>query len=208
MRRMTRTELEAVRAQDVIAYAVENFHPRLKTACSFQKEESVLAHMLSEICPDARLFTIDTGVLFPETLATWRRFEERFGLQIETVEVGRADAPWTRSECCGAAKVDGLERALQGVDAWITGIRREQAGTRADARKLERDEKRGIWKLNPLADWSDREIWRYIFHHDLPYNGLHDRGYASIGCAPCTLPGSGREGRWSGEDKTECGLHV
>lgn len=201
-------DLDAAGAQEVLAYAVEHFHPRLKTACSFQKEESVLAHMLSEICPDANLFMIDTGVLFPETLATWKRFEERFGLPIEVIDAANPVAPWTESNCCGQAKVDGLERALQGTEAWITGIRREQSATRAGARKLERDERRGIWKLNPLADWTDKDLWRYIFEHELPYNPLHDQGYDSIGCAPCTLPGSGRDGRWAGDDKTECGLHV
>jgi phosphoadenosine phosphosulfate reductase len=105
------------------------------------------------------------------------------------------------------AKVDALGRALEGVDAWITGIRREQAATRSDATKLERDEQRGLWKVNPLADWSEKDIWRYVYKHDLPYNPLHDRGYASIGCAPCTQPGSGREGRWAGTDKIECGIH-
>ncbi len=204
----TMPDLEHASAQEVLAYAVERFHPRLKTACSFQKEETVLAHMLSEITPDARLFTIDTGVLFPETLATWKRFEERFGLAIEVVDASSPGAPWTRENCCGQAKVDGLERALTGVEAWVTGIRREQSSTRAHAAKLERDEKRGIWKLNPLADWSTKDVWRYIFEHDLPYHPLHDQGYDSIGCAPCTLPGSGRDGRWAGEDKTECGLHV
>jgi phosphoadenosine phosphosulfate reductase len=201
--------LEAASAQEVLAYGVEHFHPQLKTACSFQKEESVLAHMLSEITPDARLFTIDTGVLFPETLATWKQFEERFpSLQIEVIDASSPGAPWTQANCCGQAKVDGLERALAGVEAWVTGVRREQASTRATAQKLERDEKRGIWKLNPLADWTEKDLWRYIFEHDLPYNPLHDQGYASIGCAPCTQPGAGREGRWSGEDKTECGIHL
>src|SRR5947209_3236291 len=120
-------DLETASAHEVLAYAVENFHPRLKTACSFQKEESVLAHMLSEIEPEARLFTIDTGVLFPETLQTWKRFEERFpGLQIEVVDASSPGAPWARENCCSAAKVDALERALADVDAWITGIRREQ----------------------------------------------------------------------------------
>jgi len=204
----TTPELEHASAQEVLAYAIERFHPQLKTACSFQKEETVLAHMLSEITPDAKLFTIDTGVLFPETLATWKRFEERFGLEIEVIDASSPGAPWTRENCCGQAKVDGLEQALSGVDAWVTGIRREQSSTRAAAAKLERDEKRGIWKLNPLADWSDKDVWTYIFEHDLPYNPLHDHGYDSIGCAPCTLPGSGRDGRWAGEDKTECGLHI
>ncbi len=204
----TTTDLESASAQEVIAYAVERFHPRLKTACSFQKEETVLAHMLSEIAPDARLFTIDTGVLFPETLLTWKRFEQRFGLPIEVIDASSPGSPWTQANCCSAAKVDGLEQALQGIDAWVTGVRREQASTRAGARKLERDERRGIWKLNPLADWSERELWAYITKYDLPYHPLHDRGYASIGCAPCTQPGSGREGRWAGEDKTECGIHL
>jgi phosphoadenosine phosphosulfate reductase len=177
-------------------------------ACSFQKEESVMVHMLSEICPDARVFTIDTGVLFPETLETWKRFEDRFGLKVEVVDAQSPGEPWTATSCCGQAKVDALERGLEGVEAWFTGVRREQASTRSGARKLERDERRGIWKLNPLADWSEKDVWRYIYQHDLPYNPLHDRGYSSIGCAPCTMPGEGREGRWAGTDKTECGIHV
>jgi phosphoadenosine phosphosulfate reductase len=155
------------------------------------------------------VFTIDTGVLFPETLRAWKAFEDRFGLRVEVFDAVSPGAPWTGGErCCGPAKVDALEQALGGVEAWITGIRREQASTRARASKLERDRKRGIWKLNPLADWSEKDLWRYIHEHDLPYHELHDRGYSSIGCAPCTQPGAGREGRWAGEDKTECGLHV
>ena len=204
----TTPDLEQASAQEVLAYAIEHFHPQLKTACSFQKEETVLAHMLSEISPEAKLFTIDTGVLFPETLATWKRFEERFGLEIEVIDASSPGAPWTRENCCGQAKVDGLEQALVGVQAWVTGIRREQGPTRAGVAKLERDEKRDIWKLNPLADWTAKDIWTYIAKHDLPYNPLHDHGYDSIGCAPCTLPGSGRDGRWAGEEKTECGLHI
>ncbi|MGH2861401.1 MAG: phosphoadenylyl-sulfate reductase [Solirubrobacteraceae bacterium] len=204
----TTPDLEQASAEEVLAYAVEHFHPQLKTACSFQKEETVLAHMLSEITREAKLFTIDTGVLFPETLATWKRFEERFGLEIEVIDVSSSGAPWTRENCCGQAKVDGLDHALAGVEAWVSGIRREQSQTRAGVAKLERDEKRGIWKLNPLADWTGKDVWSYIVRHDLPYNPLHDHGYDSIGCAPCTLPGSGREGRWVGEDKTECGLHL
>ena len=200
-------DLETASAQEVLAYAVEHFHPRLTMACSFQKEESVLVHMLCEIEPEARVFTIDTGVLFPETLATWKRFEDRFGVNVEVVDARSPDEPWTAARCCGAAKVDALERALSDVDAWITGIRREQAPTRAVTPKLQRDERRGIWKVNPLADWTEKDLWRYIHAHDLPYHPLHDQGYASIGCAPCTLPGTGRDGRWAGEDKTECGIH-
>ncbi|MGC9221751.1 MAG: phosphoadenylyl-sulfate reductase [Solirubrobacteraceae bacterium] len=201
-------DLESWSAEQVLAHAVERFHPRLKLACSFQKEESVLVHMLSLIVPDARVFMIDTGVLFAETLVTWKRFEERFGLHVEVIDASSPSAPWTRTNCCSAAKVDGLERALAGVEAWITGLRRQQSPTRVGAAKMERDEKRGIWKFNPLADWSDRDVWEYIFRHDLPYNALHDQGYESIGCEPCTLPGSGREGRWAGDEKTECGIHL
>jgi phosphoadenosine phosphosulfate reductase len=191
---------------DVLSQAVERHHPSLVLLCSFQKEESVLIDELMRLAPDARVVTIDTGVLFPETLATWKAFEDRFGVK---VEVEDATGPWTGSEnCCSAAKVAGLERALEGADAWITGIRREQSPTRADAEAVEFDEKRGIWKYNPLFAWTEKDLWRRIHERDLPYHPLHDRGYSSIGCAPCTQPGDGREGRWAGTDKTECGLHV
>ena len=192
-------------ARATLAEAVEKHHPRLVLACSFQKEESVLVHLLAGLVDDPRVFTIDTGVLFPETLATWREFETRRGLK---VEVHEAYGPWTGPEsCCGPAKVDALERALQGADGWITGMRREQADTRSTVDVAGTD-KRGLAKYNPLADWTEKDVWRYIHAHDLPYNPLHDQGYASIGCAPCTLPGAGREGRWAGSEKTECGLHV
>jgi phosphoadenosine phosphosulfate reductase len=162
-----------------------------------------------EIEPGARVFTIDTGVLFGETIDTWRAFERRWGVKVEVVDAS-ADPPWAGGErcCSGGAKAQALEQALDGAEAWITGLRREQAPTRATVDQLERDEARGIWKVNPLADWTDADVWRYVLERQLPYNPLHDRGYASIGCAPCTLPGAGREGRWAGDDKTECGLHV
>jgi phosphoadenosine phosphosulfate reductase len=184
--------VRGVTAQEVLAQA-------------FQKEESVLIDMLMEIEPQARVFTIDTGVLFPETYDVWRKVEERYGL---SVEVQDASGPWSADNCCGDAKVGGLNRALEGTEAWITGIRREQSPTRADSQHVERDEARGIWKFNPLVDWTEKDVWNYLNERDLPYNPLHDQGYASIGCAPCTLPGSGREGRWAGSEKTECGLHV
>jgi phosphoadenosine phosphosulfate reductase len=182
-------------------------HERLVLLCSVQKEESVILDELVRIAPHARVVTIDTGVLFDETLATWRAFEEHFGV---TIEVADATGDWTGPEhCCGAAKVAALERALAGADAWITGIRREQAETRAHAALVEADEKRGgIAKYNPLALWSERDLWARISERGLPYNPLHDAGYESIGCAPCTQPGSGREGRWAGLAKSECGLHV
>jgi phosphoadenosine phosphosulfate reductase len=181
-------------------------HEKLVFLCSFQKEESVIVDELLRVAPHARVVTIDTGVLFPETLETWRAFEERFGVH---VDVEDAHGPWTGPEaCCGDAKVAALERALAGADAWVTGIRREQAATRANAEFVEWDEKRSMWKYNPLADWSERDVWNRIFERDLPYHPLHDRGYASIGCSVCTQPGSGRDGRWAGTDKIECGIHV
>jgi phosphoadenosine phosphosulfate reductase len=197
----------ATQAEAVVERALAEHHPRISLACSFQKEESVLVHMLLEQVPDPRAFMIDTGVLFPETYATWREFEERFGLKVEVFDASSPAAPWTAENCCGARKVDALNEALGGLDAWITGLRREQAPTRAAATGSAFDEERGVWKFNPLIDWSERDVWGYVAEHDLPYNPLHDQGYASIGCAPCTLPGSGREGRWAGTDKTECGLH-
>lgn len=181
--------------------------------CSFQKEESVLLDELLRLdqgTGDAvRIVTIDTGVLFEETLQTWRAFEQSFGVEIEVVDASSPGEPWSGPEhCCSVAKVAALERALSGAEAWITGIRREQSPTRADAELIERDEVRGLWKYNPLAHWTDKDLWRRIHERDLPYNSLHDRGYESIGCAPCTQPGSGREGRWAGTEKTECGIHV
>ena len=126
------------------------------------------------------------------------------------IEVEQAHGDWTGPEhCCGADKVAALERALTGADAWITGLRREQGPSRANTELVEVDVKRGgIAKYNPLAFWTERDLWRRIHELGLPYHPLHDDGYESIGCAPCTLPGNGREGRWAGSDKTECGLHV
>jgi phosphoadenosine phosphosulfate reductase len=184
--------------------------------CSFQKEESVLLDELLrldyvEVPPPqtVRIVTIDTGVLFPETLQTWRAFEERFGVKIEVQDASSPDRPWSGPEhCCSDAKVAALESSLAGAEGWITGIRREQGPTRAKTELIERDEGRGLWKYNPLAHWTDKDLWRRINERDLPYNPLHDQSYESIGCAPCTQPGSGREGRWAGTDKTECGIHV
>ncbi len=181
--------------------------------CSFQKEESVLLDELLQLDQGTgravRIVTIDTGVLFAETLATWRAFEERFGVQIEVQDARSTGEPWSGPDhCCSEAKVAALESALAGAVGWITGIRREQGPTRANTELIERDERRGLWKYNPLAHWTDKDLWRRIHERELPYNPLHDRGYESIGCAPCTQPGSGREGRWAGSEKTECGLHV
>lgn len=184
-------------------------HERLVLLCSFQKEESVILDELLALAPHARVVTIDTGVLFDETLAAWRLFEERFGVQVE-VEEALGSPPWSGpSHCCGEAKVAALDRALLAADAWITGLRREQGPTRATTDCVAVDAKRGgIAKYSPLAHWTERDLWKRIYERDLPYHPLHDAGYESIGCAPCTNPGSGRAGRWAGTQKTECGLHV
>jgi len=201
--------VEACTAQEVLAQVVERFGPQAALACSFQKEESVLLDMLLELDPSPRVFTIDTGVLFPETREVWRAFERRFGVRIEVFDALPPDgSSWSAENCCSETKVAALDRALEGREAWITGLRREQAPTRERAPKLGWDAGHGLWKANPLADWSERDVWDYIRERELPYNALHDRGYASIGCAPCTRPGAGREGRWAGTDKVECGLHV
>jgi len=202
-------DLERAQAQDVLAHMLERHHPRLALACSFQKEDAVLIDMLLALEPAARIFTIDTGVLFPETYAAWRALERHYGVRVEIFDALRDDRrPWSDSSCCSERKVDALEQALDGLDGWITGMRREQSPTRARAPKLSFDERRGIWKANPIADWDAHRVWEYIERHDVPYNALHDRGYESIGCEPCTRPGSGREGRWEGTDKTECGIHT
>jgi phosphoadenosine phosphosulfate reductase len=202
-------DLEHASAEEVLAHMLEHHHPRLALACSFQKEEAVLIDMLMALEPSARVFTIDTGVLFPETYEAWRVLERRYGVRVEVVDALREDGePWTAASCCSERKVGALELALDGLDGWISGVRREQSPSRAQAPKLAFDERRGLWKANPLADWDAKAVWAYIASHDVPYNPLHDRGYESIGCAPCTLPGSGREGRWAGSDKTECGIHV
>jgi phosphoadenosine phosphosulfate reductase len=194
-----------MKPEEVIELAVERHGPdRLVLMCSFQKESSVLVDALLRVAPEVRIATIDTGVLFPETLEAWRSFEEHFGIEIE---VHDATGPWSEATCCSDAKVNALERALHDADAWISGIRREQAPTRARARHVEWDERRERWKFNPLVDWDEADVWRRINDRGLPYHVLHDRGYDSIGCMPCTAPGRGRDGRWAGTPQLECGLH-
>jgi phosphoadenosine phosphosulfate reductase len=204
----TTPDLDRLSAQEVLAYAAERHADRVVMACSFQKESSVLVDMLAGLEPRPRVFTIDTGVLFPETRETWRVLEQRYGLEVEVLDASSPDGrPWSPDRCCSERKVAALEHVLEGADAWISGLRREQAPTRASARKVEWEAERVAWKYNPLADWSEQDVWRYIGERNLPYNVLHDRGYGSIGCMPCTRPGVGREGRWAGTDKLECGLH-
>jgi phosphoadenosine phosphosulfate reductase len=210
-------DLERMSAEEVLAYMAERFHPRLYVACSFQKEASVIMDMLLAIEPQARFFTLDTGLFFPETYATWRALEARYGVTIEVYQgmsLARqaglhGNALWESDPdgCCGIRKVSPLKQALAEVDGWITGVRREHSSGRSGAPKLQWDRKHGLWKANPLAAWSDADVWRYILEHDVPYNRLHDRGYASIGCTHCTRPGDARDGRWAQSGKVECGIH-
>jgi len=198
-------------AQDVVALVVREFPERVALACSFQKEESVLLDMMFAVEPNARVFAIDTHYLFPETYELWRSVEQEYGTTIEVFEGGPVeDGLWeTKPDLyLSIAKVEPLNRALLDLDCWITGVRRDQSPTRANAPKLGWDAAHELWKANPLADWSDDDCWAYIRERGLLYNALHDRGYASIGDTHSTIPGAGREGRWAGTDRTECGLHT
>ena len=208
---------EALSAEQLLRDLVERFHPRLALACSFQKEEAVLLDLLFAAEPKARVFAIDTHYLFPETYELWREVERRYDTKIELFEGPSAEELtathgenlWERKPdlYLAVAKVEPLARALGDLDCWITGVRRDQSPTRANAPRLGWDAAHELWKANPLADWSDDDCWAYIRERGLPYNALHDRGYASIGDTHSTLPGDGREGRWAGSDRTECGLH-
>jgi phosphoadenosine phosphosulfate reductase len=204
-------DVESWTAERIVAHMLEQFPGKVALACSFQKEETVLLDMLFAVEPEARVFAIDTHYLFPETYAHWREVEQRYGVTIEKYEGPPVeDKLWeTKPDLyLSIAKIAPLVRALGDLDAWITGIRRDQAPTRANAPKLGCDEQHELWKANPLADWSDDDCWAYIRERGLPYNALHDKGYASIGDTHSTLPGEGREGRWAGSDKTECGIHT
>jgi phosphoadenosine phosphosulfate reductase len=216
---------------DLLSWSFAEFHPRLALACSFQAESSVLIDLIHRLRgSDFRVFTLDTGRLNQETYDCMEAIRARYKIEIEVFfpEASRVedmvrehgtnlfyDSIDKRKLCCGIRKVEPLKRALNGLDCWMTGQRREQAVTRTRLQKVEIDpEHGGIVKLNPLADWTARQIWDYIKQHKLPYNKLHDRGYPSIGCAPCTRAvqaiEDSRAGRWWWEnpETRECGLHV
>jgi phosphoadenosine phosphosulfate reductase len=203
-------DVESLKAEEVLAFVLDAFPGRASLACSFQKEESVLLDILFALEPKARVFTLDTHHLFPETYELWRQVEQHYGTTIEAFEGSPVeDKLWETNPdlYLAIAKIEPLNRALLDLDCWITGIRRDQSPARANAPKLAWDEQHELWKANPLADWSDDDCWAYIRERGLPYNALHDKGYASIGDTHSTLPGEGREGRWAGSDRTECGLH-
>ena len=211
-------DVEQWPAERVLEWLLEQFPGKVALACSFQKEETVLLDMLFALDPQARVFGIDTHYLFPETYAHWREVEQRYGTTIEVFEgpspdelaAAHGENVWDANPdlYLAVAKIGPLVRALGDLDAWITGVRRDQSPTRANAPKLGWDEQHELWKANPLADWSDEDCWAYIRERGLPYNPLHDQGYASIGDTHSTRPGEGREGRWAGTDKVECGIHT
>jgi phosphoadenosine phosphosulfate reductase len=214
---------EPLRAEELVEFAAERFGGAMVLTCSWQLGTSILVHMTREVAPQTRLVEIDTGLLFGETHDTRRRLVERYGLEVETLRplqsveeqaAAHGEALWGRDPdaCCGLRKVEPLERAIRDAAGWLTGIRRDQTTQRAHAPKLVHDVRRGVVKVQPLVDWSERDCWRYVHRHGIPYNELHDRGFPSIGCTPCTrAAGSGedaRAGRWAGSGKTECGLHA
>jgi phosphoadenosine phosphosulfate reductase len=214
---------EPLRAEELVEFAGEQFGGAMVLTCSWQLGTSILVHMTREVAPRTRLVEIDTGLLFGDTHETRRRLVDRYGIEVETLRplqsveeqaAAHGAKLWEREpdRCCGMRKVEPLERAIRDADGWLTGIRRDQTEHRARAPKLVLDARRGVVKVQPLVDWSERDCWRYIYRNGIPYNELHDRGFPSIGCTPCTRAPAGGAGapagRWAGSGKTECGLHV
>jgi len=214
-------QLEDASPEEILREAVGKF-PSLTFACSFGAEDVVLVDMLQRISPKTDIFYLDTSFHFKETYETRDRMIAHYGMSFVKVdpkltteeqaeqigpELWKTDA----NQCCNIRKVEPLTRILTQYDAWITGIRRDQAPTRANAKKVEYDTKFGLMKFNPLASWTNEDVWNYIRTNDVIYNPLHDQNYPSIGCEQCTrkvMPGEDpRAGRWSGQEKTECGLH-
>lgn len=214
-------EFENQSPEALLQLAVETFGS-LTLACSFGAEDVVLVDMLQKVNPNVDIFYLDTNVHFDETYETKDRLEQHYGMKFIQVlpkltldeqaekfgdELWKIDA----NQCCNIRKVDPLTEILGKYDAWITGIRRDQAPTRANAKKVEYDVKFGLIKFNPLANWTSEDVWQYIRDNDVIYNPLHDRNYPSIGCSHCTRPVAEgedpRAGRWATIEKTECGLH-
>jgi phosphoadenosine phosphosulfate reductase len=196
-------------AGEVLAWAVATFGSDLTVASSMQ--DGVLVDLAVRADPGVEVVFLDTGFHFAETLETARRLEARYGLNLVTLRPDD-DAPTYRiggtEACCDARKVDPLEQHLAKREAWVTGLRRAEALSRAGAATLEWDAARGLVKINPIVAWTDHDVAAYVVAHDIIVNPLRDKGFDSIGCAPCTLPGAGRSGRWAGSDRLECGLHL
>ncbi|HEX7086335.1 MAG TPA: phosphoadenylyl-sulfate reductase [Vicinamibacterales bacterium] len=216
-------QMETWSPEEILAWSTAQFS-RVLLATGFGAEGCVLIDMAARHQLPVEFFTLDTGLLFPETYELWRRLESKYAitirgvrpaLSVEAQAVAHGDALWLRDpdRCCAIRKVEPLARVLRGADAWITAIRRDQTATRASARHLEPDPKHGIWKVNPLLRWTADDVRAYVRAHDVPVNPLHDAGYPSIGCQPCTTPvrpgEDPRAGRWRHrQEKNECGLHI
>lgn len=221
-------KLEKSSAEEVLKWAIERFSPKIAFASSFGAEDCVVIDMIAKISPKTKIFTLDTGRLPEETYDVMERIREKYKIPIEVYfpdrkvveELETKEGFYSfrksieaRKYCCGIRKIEPLKRALAGLDAWITGLRREQAVTRGQTGKAEIDAANNLVKVNPLADWKEKQVWDYIKKHNVPYNALHDKNYPSIGCAPCTRaikPGEDvRAGRWWWElpEQKECGLH-
>jgi phosphoadenosine phosphosulfate reductase len=217
--------LEGQSPQKILETALEQYGPRIILACSFGAEDVVLADMMLHINPRSVLFYLDTDFLFPETHTVRDRIIKHFQLSDDQIirmksaltpaeqATQHGEALWLRNpdRCCQLRKIDPLTRILSKYAAWVTGIRRDQSPSRAQARLVEWDAKFGLVKFNPLAAWSWEQVWEYIRIHNVPYNELHDQHFPSIGCTHCTapvMPGEDpRSGRWKSSTKTECGLH-
>jgi phosphoadenosine phosphosulfate reductase len=212
--------LEGRTPAEILAAAAARHPGRLALACSFGAEDCLLVHLVATEELPIGIFTLDTGYLFPETYALWAELEARYGLSIRAERTAPAPIvpgqppPWEADPdaCCEARKVVPLRDALSRLDAWVTGIRRDQTPERAGARVIEWDGRFGLEKVNPLVAWSGDQVWVELRRQGVPVNPLHARGYASVGCAPCTSPvrpgEDPRAGRWRGREKTECGLHL
>lgn len=199
---------------EILEGAVREY-PRIGFATGFGAEGCVLIDVIARAKLPIDVFTLDTGVLFPETYALWRQLEAKYGITIRGVRAANVEHEhWLRDTdaCCDQRKVVPLRDELTKLDAWVTAIRRDQTPERANAQPVEDDRKFGIKKINPLVAWTHDDVWGHLYAHDVPYNPLHEQGYPSIGCQPCTspiVPGENlRAGRWRGSAKRECGLHV
>jgi phosphoadenosine phosphosulfate reductase len=208
--------------EKLLNWAFKSFAPQICLATSFGPQSIVLMHLVSRLRPETTLFYLDTELLFLETYTLRAQLERRLGLnivrvtpQLSVADQARVHGPdlWARQpdQCCEVRKVLPLRRFLCDQRAWITGVRRSAGPSRASAQMVEWDHGNGLVKLNPLVDWSREQVWDYLREHDLPTNSLHERGYPSIGCRPCTRPVQDgedeRAGRWDGFEKTECGIH-
>ena len=221
-------EYDQMSETEVLSWALEQYGDRVAMASSFGAEDVVLIDMLAKINPKARIFTLDTGRLNQETYNVMDAVRDKYGIEIEvffpdTDRVEKMEKEYgfnlfydsieNRKLCCGIRKMEPLKRAFSGLDAWITGLRREQSVTRAEVSKVENDTANNLVKINPIVDWSESDVWDYIKANDVPYNTLHDQGFPSIGCAPCTRAVKAgedvRAGRWWWEtpEQKECGLH-